>query len=167
MLAMSSFSYGQIPRLTEMLESGRKKVIQLIEDYSLELSLADCPYLGYWSGQSWIIVCKTTNCFQAYYGRFDNDFVSVKTVPISDWRLSSLFSLTSEDFNDYQISDEYHFWYSYFVLYDTTHMTYIECNSIMVKNSCGVSGQDTETALLPSSIVALWEIMMPDVFRLP
>lgn len=149
---------GQDAGLRESLNADRIIISDVVNKYELSVFMQNCPYLGYWSGRNWIVVCKKPSCFIVWHGNFDGEQIKEETIPSNEEHLICLFSLTQQSFSDYTISQDYHFWYSYFVLYNSTHESYIECNSFMKKKS------DTKESLLPQSIIYLWEIMMPRVF---
>ena len=117
------------------LDAGRNRIEQMIEKYSLYDSLSECPYLGFFSGRVWIIVCDKESFFQTYYGHFDANDLFSKQIPSDNESLRDLFSQAQSDFINPVIDDTYYPFYSYFVLYDSSHECCIECNSYMRKTT--------------------------------
>lgn len=159
-----SSSYCQESNQSDILDAGRRIVEQIIGKFSLSDSLSTCPYLGYWSGNRWIIVCERPSYYLSLYGCFDDDSLRCQRIIGENRDLRCLFSLTKEDFAntvlDYTNSSWY---YHYFVLYDGSHQQYLECNSYMMKKK---SKRKTRLKpVLPSSLGILWRIMMPELFE--
>ena len=150
--------------LSDNLKAGRDNIEQIINKYSLSDSLSSCSYLGYWTGNSWIIVCDKYPCYIAYYGRFNDNNLYTQRVHRDNQDMNILFGLTTADFEytdlDYSNSSWY---YHYFVLFDASHSHYLECNSNMMRRTRKGKKQKL-MPLLPSSIVVLWRIMMPGLF---
>lgn len=155
--------FGQEIALSDILKAGRGSIEQIISKYSLSDSLSMHPYIGYWTGNSWIIVCDKPQLYVAYYGCFDESVLRIKQIHRDNQDLNLLFALTKDDFKytefDYSNSSWY---YHYFVLYDASHSNWLECNSTMMKRI--KKGRKRVLApILPSSLFILWRIMMPEV----
>ena len=100
-LIISISCFAQDKGKTATLLTGRETIETIIHQHSLSHYLTDLPYLGYWSGNSWIIVCKDNMAFQAFYGKFNSKDLSKASVPLDNGCLNNLFALTYDDFDGY------------------------------------------------------------------
>lgn len=164
--------------LDEILNAGRERIEAVVEKYSLQEEFDSTRFLGFWSGKSWVIVSDRLSYYSYYSGNFDKDSLSTGTISHENIYLRNLFSLSSMDFDNYEVDPGRSWPYAYFVLYDATHESYIDFNSYLhgIKKA-GINSHRQKKKLhlknkksqsnyidIWFDIVVLWYIMFPDVF---
>ncbi|MBR6362026.1 MAG: hypothetical protein IKR88_01940 [Bacteroidales bacterium] len=117
------------------LNAGREKIAWIIEENSLKEEISGNAYFGIINAaSSWIIVYKKGKSYHAAYQNYSDSTIQRRDIPVGFDILDKLFAINENDISPFVYGTaEYSPFYCYFILYDDTHDSFLECNSNMRK----------------------------------
>lgn len=147
------------------LNAGREKIAWIIEENSLEEEISGNAYFGIINAaSSWIIVYKKGKSYHAIYRNYSDRTIQRRDIPVGYDILDKLFAINEKDISPFVYGTaEYSPFYCYFILYEDSHDSFLECNSNMRK--IDISGLKESVSILEeygagflSSIIELSDI---------